>query len=94
MSASDPDSKIDILETPEVVKKKLKKAYAAPKEVEGNGLISFVEYVLIPVSALKTIGKGRFVVERREGEPLVYDNIETLKDDYKNDTVSYYSKIF
>ena len=94
MSASDPDSKIDILETPEVVKKKLKKAYAAPKEVEGNGLISFVEYVLMPVSALKTNGKGRFVVERREGEPLVYDNIETLKDDYKNDTVSYYSKIF
>ena len=89
MSASDPDSKIDILETPEVVKKKLKKAYAAPKEVEGNGLISFVEYVLIPVSALKTEGKGNFLVERREGEPLVYDNIETLKDDYKNDVVSH-----
>ena len=89
MSASDPDSKIDILETPEVVKKKLKKAYAAPKEVEGNGLISFVEYVLIPVSALKTEGKGNFLVERREGEPLVYENIETLKDDYKNDIVSH-----
>lgn len=94
MSASDPDSKIDILETPEVVKKKLKKAYAAPKEVEGNGLISFVEYVLIPVNALKTEGKGKFVVERREGEPLVYDNIEALKDDYKNDTVSHLSKVF
>ena len=89
MSASDPDSKIDILDTPDAVKKKLKKAYAAPKEVEGNGLISFVEYVLIPVSALKTEGKGKFVVERREGEPLIYDNIETLKDDYKNDIVSH-----
>ena len=89
MSASDPDSKIDILETPEIVKKKLKKAYAAPKEVEGNGLISFVEYVLIPVSALKTEGKGKFVVEGREGEPLVYDDIEALKEDYKNDTVSH-----
>ena len=89
MSASDPDSKIDILDTPDAVKKKLKKAYAAPKEVEGNGLISFVEYVLIPVSALKTEGKGKFVVERREGEPLVYDNIETVKDDYKNDIVSH-----
>lgn len=91
MSASDPDSKIDILETPEAVKKKLKKAYAAPKEVTGNGLISFVEYVLLPVSALKTEGKGKFVVERREGEPLVYDNIETLKDDYTADTVSHWS---
>lgn len=90
MSASDPDSKIDILDTPEAVKKKLKKAYAVPKEVAGNGLISFVEYVLLPVSALKTKGKGEFVVERREGEPLVYDNIETLKDDYTADTVSHW----
>ena len=89
MSASDPDSKIDILDTPEAVRKKLKKAYAAPKDVEGNGLISFVEYVLIPVSALRNESKGMFVVERREGEPLVYDNMETLKEDYKNDTVSH-----
>ena len=89
MSASDPDSKIDILDTPDAVKKKLKKAYAAPKEVAGNGLISFVEYVLLPVSALKTRGKGKFAVERREGEPLVYDDIQTLKDDYTNDTVSH-----
>lgn len=93
MSASDPDSKIDILETPDIVKKKLKKAYAVPKEVAGNGLISFVEYVLLPVSALKTGGNGRFVVERREGETLVYDSIETLKDDYIADTVSHGSRI-
>ena len=89
MSASDPDSKIDILDAPEAVKKKLKKAYAVPKEVTGNGLISFVEYVLLPVSALKNEGRGTFVVERREGDPLVYDNIEKLKDDYTTDTVSH-----
>ena len=91
MSASDLDSKIDILDTPEAVKKKLKKAFAVPKEVNGNGLISFVEYVLLPVSALKTGDKGTFVVERREGEPLIYDDIETLKEDYSADTVSPWS---
>lgn len=91
MSSSDPDSKIDILDAPEAVKKKLKKAFAVPKEVTGNGLISFVEYVLLPVSALKTEGKGRFVVERREGEPLIYESIETLKDDYTADTVGHKS---
>ena len=96
MSSSDPDSKIDLLDTPEAVKKKLKKAYAVPKEVEGNGIVSFVEYVLLPVSALKS-GKGRFLVERREGEgePLVYEDIETLKEDYKADRVgsSRYSEL-
>jgi tyrosyl-tRNA synthetase len=89
MSSSDPDSKIDLLDTAEIVKKKLRKAFAMPKEVEGNGLISFVEYVLLPVSALKIGGTGRFVVERREGEgePLVYENIQALKDDYMADNV-------
>ncbi|KAI9771010.1 MAG: hypothetical protein M1840_002714, partial [Geoglossum simile] len=90
MSASDPDSKIDILDTPEVVKKKLRKAYAVPKEVDGNGIISFVEYVLLPISALKNNGKGNFVIEKRggEGEPLVYTDIETLKDDYRADRLT------
>ena len=50
MSASDPDSKIDVLDDADVVKRKLKKAQAAPKVVEENGVLSFVEYVLLPVS--------------------------------------------
>ncbi|EEH19397.1 tyrosine-tRNA ligase [Paracoccidioides brasiliensis Pb03] len=91
MSASDPDSKIDILDTADVVKKKLKKAYAVPRETEGNGIISFVEYVLFPVSALeREDGKGRFVVERREeeGGNLVYRDIEEVKRDYRADTLT------
>ncbi len=89
MSASDPDSKIDILDTAEAIKKKIKKAHAAPREVEGNGLISFVEYVLLPVSGLKD-GKAQFVVVRREGEgePMIYNDIETLKKDYAADRLT------
>ena len=88
MSSSDPDSKIDVLDSVDVVRRKLKKAHAAPKQVEGNGVISFVEYVLLPISALKRGGDGEFVVERRDQEPLVYTNISRLKDDYAADVVS------
>lgn len=89
MSASDPDSKIDILETADQIKKKIRKAYAMPKEVDGNGMISFVEYVLLPFSALKH-GKPQFTVERREGEgdPLVYATIDDLKADYIADVLT------
>lgn len=89
MSASDPDSKIDVLDAPEVVKKKLKKAYAVPKVVEENGILSFVEYVLLPAGALRA-GTPRFVVERREGEgePLVYTDIKEMHKDYEADVVS------
>ncbi|KAL8831524.1 MAG: hypothetical protein Q9170_005254 [Blastenia crenularia] len=91
MSASDPDSKIDLLDPPEIVEKKLKKAPCAPKEVDGNGIISFIEYVLFSVDGLKNGRKGQFVVEQRkpeDGEPLVYDNITTLKEDYKADKLT------
>jgi len=90
MSASDPDSKIDVLETAEGISKKLKKAYAVPKEVEGNGIMSFVEYVLLPAGALKN-GKAEFVVKReRDGlEPLVYDSIEKMHQDYRDDVVRF-----
>ena len=91
MSASDPDSKIDILDNADAVKKKLKKAFAATGEVEGNGLISFVEYVLLPLSSLRDPdGKGTFVCKRREGEgePLVYHDLESLKEDYRNDKLT------
>lgn len=84
MSASDPDSKIDILDTADAVKKKLRKAFAKPAEVEGNGIISFVEYVLLPMSVLRSEdGQGSFVIERGEGDALVYHDIESLKSDYK-----------
>lgn len=87
MSASDPDSKIDLLDRPEVVRKKLQKAECVPKVVEGNGILSFVEYVLLPAGALKG-GKPRFEVERREGEPLVYTDMKSLHQDYEADIVS------
>lgn len=87
MSASDPDSKIDLLDPPEVVQRKLRKAPAAPREIEGNGILSFIEYVLLPISALRNNNKGRFVVEQKEGEARIYENITSLQNDYKEDIV-------
>ncbi|KAH9826652.1 putative tyrosyl-tRNA synthetase [Teratosphaeria destructans] len=85
MSSSDPDSKIDLIDTPEVVKRKLKKAYCPIKTVEGNGVLSFVEYVLLPASAIKNNGTPKFVVPRKEGEPLVYSTIEEMHKDFRDD---------
>ena len=53
MSASDPNSKIDFLDTPEAVRKKLKSAFCEEGNVQENGVLSFVEAVLIPISQLR-----------------------------------------
>lgn len=86
MSASDPDSKIDVLDTADAVRKKLKKAFAPPKQVEENGILSFVEYVLLPAGELRH-GTPKFIVERRDAEPLVYTEIAQMHKDYLDDIV-------
>ncbi|RKL14646.1 Tyrosine--tRNA ligase, cytoplasmic [Fusarium oxysporum] len=87
MSSSDENSKIDLLDAPDVVTRKIRKAECVPKEVEGNGVLALVEYVLLPVSGLKA-GSRSFKVERREGEPLVYSDIQKVHEDYRNDVLT------
>lgn len=53
MSSSDPNSKIDFLDSPEVVRKKIKSAFCEEGNAEDNGVLSFVEAVLIPISQLR-----------------------------------------
>lgn len=60
MSASDPDSKIDMLDSPDVVKRKLKKSFCEPGNITENGILAFAQYVLFPLL------EKEFVVERDE----------------------------
>ncbi|KAH9840674.1 tyrosyl-tRNA synthetase [Rhodofomes roseus] len=60
MSSSDPDSKIDFLEAPAEVRRKIKRAFCEEGNVQENGVLSFVEAVLIPISQLR--------IERLHGE--------------------------
>ena len=81
MSSSDPNSKIDLLDAPETIKRKLSKAYCPAGEVEGNGVLSIVKWILFPLLNRKnTI----FIINRPEkfGGPLEYKNYEELEKDY------------
>jgi len=60
MSSSDPNSKIDFLDPPATVRKKIKSAFCEEGNVTENGILSFVEAVLIPISQLR--------LERLRGE--------------------------
>jgi tyrosyl-tRNA synthetase len=53
MSASSPNSKIDLLDPPEVVRKKIRSAFCQERNVDDNPVLSFVQAVLIPVSRLR-----------------------------------------
>ncbi len=79
MSKSDPTSSINIHDTPDSVKQKIKKAYCPPeKENEGsNPMLMMAKYVIFPRF-------NRIDIERPEkyGGNVSYESYEALTEDY------------
>ncbi|KAK0154852.1 Tyrosine--tRNA ligase, cytoplasmic [Merluccius polli] len=82
MSSSEEDSKIDLLDKKEDVKKKLKKAFCEPGNIENNGLLSFVKHVLFPLH-------GEFSIKRdpKWGGDKVYTAFEEVEKDFAEELV-------
>lgn len=79
MSASESNSKIDLLEPAADVLTKIKKAFAEPGNTEGNGLLAFTQRVLFPLSK-----DGSFTIERAEkhGGDMVFTSFADLEAAY------------
>lgn len=76
-----------MLDTPEELRRKIKKAVVAPRVTEDNGLLALVQYILLPAAGLK--GKREFgICPNGSDEPTMYTNIEKINEDYANDVVS------
>lgn len=85
MSSSEDESKIDLLDSPVDVKKKLKKAFCEPGNIENNGVLSFVKHVIFPL-----FKEGeKFCVPRREenGGDVDYENYELLESAFAREEV-------
>jgi tyrosyl-tRNA synthetase len=81
MSSSDADSKIDFMEEPKSIRKKISKAFAEPTNTS-NTLFAFLRYVIFPINKLKSI--KTFMIKRDEkyGGVIEYDCDESIKQDY------------
>ena len=78
MSSSEADSKIDLLDPPSAIKKKLKKAFCEEGNIENNGPLAFTKHVLFGCH-------GQFEVLRKEewGGNKIYKDFQELEDDFK-----------
>lgn len=63
MSSSEPNSKIDLIEKTADIKSKLNKAFCPEKEVEGNGVMAFMKYVIMVIKEDK---KEKLIIKRPE----------------------------
>ncbi|XP_026144945.1 tyrosine--tRNA ligase, cytoplasmic [Carassius auratus] len=77
MSSSEEESKIDLLDKNQEVKKKLKKAFCEPGNVENNGVLSFVKHVLFPLHS-------EFAIKRdpKWGGDKVYTDYEEVEKEF------------
>jgi tyrosyl-tRNA synthetase len=99
MSKSKPDTMISIHDAPDVVKKKLSKAYCPEKQIEGNPVLEVCKFVIFP-----DLKGNPFLIERPEkfGGNLSFSTYQDLEDaflgglhplDLKNATAAHINTI-
>ncbi len=83
MSCSDPNSKIDLLDDPKDIMKKINKAYCEVGNITDNPLLTFTKYVIFPILELKD-GK-EFCIDRPEnyGGKMTFNSYEELERQYE-----------
>ncbi len=81
MSASVEHSKVDLLDTKDIIKKKINKAYCPEGVVKENGVLAFCRYVIF---VLKEDNGQEFVIKRPEkyGGDLHYKTYKELEKDF------------
>jgi tyrosyl-tRNA synthetase len=88
MSSSDPNSKIDFLDSPEAVRKKIKLAFCEEGNIAENGILAFVQVVLIPISQMRLERrKGETTAERDESASAFGDQSPFVTEDAPDGTV-------
>ncbi|WP_255195900.1 tyrosine--tRNA ligase [Halorarius litoreus] len=81
MSASDDNSKVNLTDSGDVVGEKIHQAYCPVGEVEDNGVLEYLEFLVFPILEVRD---ESLVVERSEehGGDLVYEDYAPLEADY------------
>ena len=90
ISSSDPKSKVNLLDSPAIVCKKISKAFYAPSKIEGNGILAFIQHILLPYSQLQSLdGQGGITITLKDQtEPKIFQNFSQIADAYEADQLT------
>jgi tyrosyl-tRNA synthetase len=80
MSKSSPDNAIFMDDLAHEVKRKIKKAYCKPGQIENNPIMEYVQYIIFEID-------NELRIERKEewGGSVIYSDYQILLDDYKKE---------
>lgn len=84
MSSSNADSKIDLLDSKNILKKKINKAYCAPGDVDDNCLLELLKDVIFPVLSMQN---KPFTIQRKAeyGGEITYASIDAVYEDFRSE---------
>lgn len=82
MSSSVEESKIDLLDEPSAIKKKLKKAFCAPGEIENNGVLAFCRHAIYPLLHGQPF---RIPRDEKNGGPIEFADYQQLEADFASE---------
>ncbi|XP_072938140.1 tyrosine--tRNA ligase, cytoplasmic [Epargyreus clarus] len=85
MSSSEEESKIDLLDNPANVKKKLKKAFCEPGNITDNGVLSFTKHVIFPL--MKEGETFKICRASEHGGDVEYTNFDDLEKAFEKEEV-------
>ncbi|RLI48667.1 MAG: tyrosine--tRNA ligase [Candidatus Thorarchaeota archaeon] len=80
MSKSRPDSAIFVHDTPEEIKRKLRKSYCPPKETQLNPILDLARFIVWPY--LRRVGEELVVENAKTGEVRQFEDWTTFEADY------------
>ena len=83
MSKSNPDNAIFMDDSEQDVKRKIKKAFCTPGQVEGNPLLDWTKWILFPIL-------GKIIIpsdEKWETPEKIYNSYVDLERDYKEEII-------
>jgi len=85
MSSSEEGSKIDLLDTEDQVKKKIRGAFCEEGNIDRNGVLAFCKSVIFPLLAQDE----KFVLQRPEkyGGDIIFDKYEDLEKAFADKSV-------
>lgn len=83
MSSSEPNSKIDLLDSPDIIKKKVNKAFCEQQNIEDNSVLELYKNLIFKLV-------NNFTLERDEkyGGNVIFNSYQELEDSYANNSVT------
>ena len=84
MSASNHDTKIDLMDTKKQLSVKINRCYCLSGDVDDNCLMEILEQMIFPILNYKNID---FIINRKEkfGGDIIYKTIEEVKSDFMSE---------